>query len=346
VGDQNNQPNVNSGSDAEPTRIVRTGSLDSSSEVTQVSRTVLQEIEGNAIQEQIPPGPIQAPKPPAPPPKKRRSRLGACGCGCLAPVLLLVLLALAYFLLPGRTNILALGIDSREAGSDLGRTDTIVLTTVDPLKPYIGLLSIPRDLWVNIPGVGENRINTAHFFAEAENPGSGPRAAMETVTSNFGVPVRYYVRIGFDGLPAVVDALGGVTITLDQPTAILSAGTHTLDGQQALAFVRDRQGSDDFFRMQRGQTFLLATVREMVSPLNWPKLPAVLRALPDFMDTNLPIWLWPRLGFALLRAGREGIDNRVINRDMVSPFTTTGGAAVLAPNWDLINPMITEMFGN
>jgi LCP family protein required for cell wall assembly len=186
-----------------------------SREVTQISRTSLQEIETTATAEphapveQVPPGPIQAQKPPAPAPK-RRLGWGCCGCGCLLPLALVGFLALLFFLAPGRTNFLALGVDSREAGSDLGRTDTMVLATIAPLEPYVGLLSIPRDLWVEIPGVGENRINTAHFFAEAEEPGSGPQAAMETVTHNFGVPVDYYVRIGFDGLPAVVDALGGV----------------------------------------------------------------------------------------------------------------------------------------
>ncbi|HJS29825.1 MAG TPA: LCP family protein [Anaerolineales bacterium] len=313
--------------------------------MTQVSRTTVQEIENTVLSEPVPPGPIQAPKPPARPVKKR-SRWACCGCGIVLPVLAFLLLAAAYFFVPGRTNILALGVDSREPGSDLGRTDTIVLATVNPASPYIGLLSIPRDLWVEIPGVGENRINTAHFFAEAEEPGSGPQAAIDTIEQNFGVSVDHFVRVGFDGLPGVVEALGGVTIQLDQPTAILPAGTHDLNGEQALAFVRDRQGSDDFFRMERGQAFLTAMMREMLSPVNWPKLPAVMQALPDFIDTNVPIWLWPRLGLAIVRLGGDGLDNRVITRDMVSPFTTSGGAAVLGPNWEQINPMVDEMFGN
>ena len=63
--------------------------------------------------------------------------------------------------------------------------DTIILTTFNPWKPNVGMLSIPRDLWVNIPGVGENRINTAHFFAEANDPGSGPSATMDTIEAEF-----------------------------------------------------------------------------------------------------------------------------------------------------------------
>ena len=75
---------------------------------------------------------------------------------------------------PGRVNVLILGLDTREPGSNLGRSDTMILTTFLPAEPYVGLLSIPRDLWVIIPGWGENRINAAHFFAESEFPGSGP----------------------------------------------------------------------------------------------------------------------------------------------------------------------------
>ena len=83
-----------------------------------------------------------------------------------------------------RTNILLLGLDRAEAGSDAARTDTIILTTFVPHRLYLGMLSIPRDLWVTIPGVGENRINTAHFYAEAARPGRGTRRPEITRRSN------------------------------------------------------------------------------------------------------------------------------------------------------------------
>jgi len=105
---------------------------------------------------------------------------------CLTLLLLfacLVFFGGIYLLAPFRTNILLLGIDRSPEGTDLSRTDTNILITVVPLQPYVGMLSIPRDLWVNVPGVGENRINTAHFFAENAEPGSGPRATMDTLCS-------------------------------------------------------------------------------------------------------------------------------------------------------------------
>lgn len=268
--------------------------------------------------------------------------------GCLltfAGLGTLLLLVLIYLLAPVRTNILILGIDRPPEGTDLSRTDTIILTTVIPLKPYIGMLSIPRDLWVNVPNVGENRINTAHFYAENDQTGSGPYAAMETVRQNFGVDVNYYGRIRFDSVQQIADALGGVEISLDAPMSGYPAGTHRLNGEQSLAFVRDRQGSDDFFRMSRGQLFLKAFGQQIISPRSWNKIPEVVLVLMDSIDTNVPPWLWPRLGFAFLRAGPEGIDSQVISREMVTPFTTSGGAQVLSPNWDRINPLLMEMFG-
>ncbi len=123
------------------------------------------------------------------------------------------------------------------------------------------------------------------------------------------------------------------------------AGAHVLNGEQSLAFIRDRQGSDDFFRMSRGQLFLKSLGKQLISPRSWDKIPQVVVVLMESTDTNLPPWLWPRLGVALLRAGPEGVDSQVIDREMVSPFTTSGGAQVLAPNWDRINPLLLKMFG-
>jgi LCP family protein required for cell wall assembly len=208
------------------------------------------------------------------------------------------------------------------------------------------MLSIPRDLWVTVPGYGENRINTAHFFAEADQPGSGPEAAIETVEVNFKVPIHYYIRIRFQGLEKAIDTLGGVEVDLPSPMSGYSAGRHLMNGEQALAFVRDRQGSDDFSRMARGQLFLRSLMVKMVNPQTWIDLPAMLTALSDFIDTDIPFWLWPRLGLALLRSGPDGIESVVIDREMVNPFTTPGGAAVLGPNWEAINPVVGEMFAN
>ncbi|MBN2547656.1 MAG: LCP family protein [Anaerolineales bacterium] len=277
---------------------------------------------------------------------RRAPRLPVAGCIGLALILLVAIFFISvYLFFPMRTNILLLGIDYSEATNAISRTDTMILTSFNPWEPYLRLLSIPRDLWVMIPGVGENRINTAHFYAESQANGSGPDAAMETVRLNFGVEVHYYLRIRFEGFRDVIDKLGGVDIELTEPMGGYEPGTYHLTGSKALAFVRYRQGSDDFHRMKQGQFMLKAVYKTMLKPKNWLRIPTVITTLFDWANTNVPVWIWPRLLATLLRTGTSGIDSRVIDRDMVSPFTTPEGAMVLAPNWAAIKPMLIEMFG-
>ena len=270
-------------------------------------------------------------------PQKRRAR-NPWGIFLLA-------LLLVYFVGPLRTNILLLGTDDSALRGELGRTDTIILTTVVPLRPYVGMMGIPRDLWLPIPGVGEQRINTAYFFAEANQSGTGSRAIMDTVQENFGVPVHYYALIHMEGLISVIDALGGVDIVLEHKAGGLKRGIYHMDGTQALAFARERYSADDFSRMQQGQILIQAVASKMLSPPSWPRLPGVLFGLSDAVETNIPFWQWPRLGFSLVRAAWFGVDARTISPEMVTPWTTSGGAQVLAPNWDSINPWMQDMFG-
>jgi LCP family protein required for cell wall assembly len=276
-------------------------------------------------------------------PKKRS------GCGCILPIFLLagagtLILLVFSLVLPLPINFIVMGIDRTPEGTNLGRTDTIILVTIQPLKPYVGMLSVPRDLWVQLPGGGENRINTAHFFAEAEQPGSGPQALQQSIRDNFQLNIPYYIRFNFNAFKEVVTAMGGVDISLESPTGGYETGTHHLDGDQALAFVRDRAGSDDFFRMERGQIFIKAVARQMLNPISWVKLPVVIPVLVANIDTNLPLWDWPRIVVAVLRIGIDQIDNRTINRDLVTPYTTSEGANVLLPRWELILPVTQEMF--
>ncbi len=287
----------------------------------------------------------------SPPPEwmRQKKRKVGCGCGC-GPFIGGMALAIAFFLFvyalaPFRTNLLLLGIDYTPIENAIGRSDTIMMATVLPLEPYIGTISIPRDLWVTIPGVGENRINTAHFFAEGQQAGRGPIAAMDTIQQNFGVKMDYFVRIRFDGFRSIVTALGGVEVVLDRPMAGYPVGKHYLTGRKALAFARSRLDSDDFFRMEQSQILIKSILRTLMIPSTWPRLPAVIFAASQNIDTNIPWWQWPRLGFALLRAGPEGIDSRKIDRNMVTPYTTDQGASVLLPDWSRINNEVAEVFG-
>ncbi len=256
-----------------------------------------------------------------------------------------IVLVLLYFFAPLRTNLLFLGTDGSPQRGELGRTDTIILTTIIPFKPYIGMLGIPRDLWLEIPNVGEQRINTAYFYAELEEAGSGAKAATEAVSDNFDVHLRYYLIVHMLGVVDVVDALGGLDFKLDEPMGKLDAGKHHLDGAETLAFVRERYSSSDISRMKQGQIVIGALIRKSLSPSGWTKMPRLLTALPGAIETNIPLWQLPRLSFAFIRATWFGMDNRTLNWDMVTPYLTSGGAQVLLPKWDAINPVLDEMFG-
>ncbi|MEK6222735.1 MAG: LCP family protein [Chloroflexota bacterium] len=276
--------------------------------------------------------------------KTKRKRFSGCGCLLVFPAIVALSLAV-YFLAPSQTNLLILGIDRAPEGTALGRSDTIILAGVQPSSATVNILSIPRDLWVVIPERGEQRINTAHFFAEAEQVGSGPAAAIETIEHNFGLPIDYYMRLQLENFPLVIDALGGIDIVLDQPTTGLPAGPHHFSGEQALAFVRSREGTDDFFRMAQGQMLLVALFKQVLRPSTWGYFPAFFDSLSLLIDTDLPAWGWPRFSVALLRSGPEGLNIQTLGRDMLTPFTTNQGAQVLLPNWELILPFAQEMFG-
>jgi LCP family protein required for cell wall assembly len=276
--------------------------------------------------------------------------------------LLLGMAALAlYLLLPaGRTNILILGLDRRpQETTFVTRTDTMILATVFPRQNYVGMLSIPRDLWVTLPNGTTGRINTAHFFAEAEAAGSGPEAAMNTVRSNFGVDVHRYVRIDLIGFVRVVDAMGGVTIdvpnplidyeypTYDYGTTVVEfqAGRQHMDGEHALAYARIRHGSSDFQRAERQQRVIAALMGQMLKPTTWVRAPLIAAAVADSVDTDLSLLDALRLGPTLLLVGPGRLDSRVIQDEMVQPFTSDEGASVLLPVWANINPALLEMFG-
>jgi LCP family protein required for cell wall assembly len=278
--------------------------------------------------------------------------LFSCGCLALAGVWLSQMAA-------PRTNVLILGLDRRSEQGYTVRSDVLMLVTVDPRGPRLGLLSIPRDLYVEIPGYGQSRINTAHFWGERDSQGGGPDLAMETVAENFGVPVRHYLRVDFDGFRAVVDALGGVDVTVEErivdnafPTEDygttrieIPAGPQHMDGEQALQYVRSRHGSSDFERAARQQQVMMAMARRLLAPATWPRLPAVYRAVVTNVDTNLGPLEMLRVLVTALRVGPDGVEHRVIDRNMTRPWTTPTGGAVLLPRWDVIEPVVEELFG-
>lgn len=185
----------------------------------------------------------------------------------------------------GTRIFLVVGSDSREGLDDLenfgdfagARGDVVMLVRVDPSTGETRMLSIPRDLWVGIPGHGENRINAAYAFG-------GPRLMVETIKQNLGVPVNNYVEIDFVGFQALVDELGGVPIGFanaarDAKSGLdIAAGTDVLNGDQALAYARSRHyqelqngswqsvDANDIGRTSRQQEVMRGLLSRLKSP--------------------------------------------------------------------------------
>ena len=257
-----------------------------------------------------------------------------------------------------RTNVLILGLDSRPEQGNIVRSDTLILATAYPPGPRVALLSIPRDLYVDIPGYGPNRINTAHFWGEIEIEGGGPQLAMQTVAQNLGVPVHHYARVDFDGFRAIVDAVGGVDVIVEQPIVDdayptadygtihveIPAGPQHMDGETALRYARSRHGSSDLDRTRRQQQILTGLVQRMLEPRVWIKLPLVIQAVTKDVDTDLTTWDLLLLASTLYRVGPEGIEQHVIEPEMTEPWTTSSGGAVLLPRWEAITPLVQDAF--
>ena len=262
-----------------------------------------------------------------------------------------------------RINILILGIDRRQGERGPCRTDTMIVVTVDPQQGTAGLFSIPRDLWVPIPGYGENRINTANFLGDLKNyPGGGPALAKKTVSYNFGIPVHYYVRINFEGFKRIVDTIGGVDIYVEKEIRddqypdehygydplYIPAGLIHMDGELALKYARTRKADSDFHRAHRQQQVILAIIDKIFSlnllPSLLPKLPELVRGLSDAVETDMPLdqlIALARLGYSM---DFSQIKTVVIDETMTVEHTTPTGASVLLPIRDKIRPVVDDLF--
>ena len=227
-------------------------------------------------------------------------------------------------------NFLILGSDSR-AGLSKGeqsrfgnstdvtgqRSDTMIFVHQDFARHRTTVVSIPRDLRVEIPGHGLGKINSAF--------GYGPDVTVQTVERLFKMPVNHYIEINFQGFMNVVNAMGGVGVCVDQPMIdtlsglhLTHAGCYTLKGQQALAFVRARhvQGDaiPDFSRISRQQQFLRAALQKMQSPGQLANVPKLIDALSkDFVrDSGLTLYDVKDLSGQLATVGQGNVDFRVV----------------------------------
>ncbi|MCU0511122.1 MAG: LCP family protein [Anaerolineae bacterium] len=262
------------------------------------------------------------------------------------------------------TMILA-GLDRRPGDTGLNyRTDSMMLISLDPAANSLGILSIPRDLYVQIPGAGDlQRVNTPMVFGESRCPGCGPRLLMQTVQLNLGIRVNDYMLVDFDAVITLVDILGGVEVELDYTINdpqypnmyygydpfYLPAGTHLLNGYNALRFARTRHGSSDIQRAERQQQ-VITSIRQKVLDGNMiPTLvlrsPEIWANLADNMYTGLSLEQIIQLGLYVKDVPLENIKRGVIDYKYLRSYETNEGAQVLIPNRASLGTLMTEVFG-
>jgi LCP family protein required for cell wall assembly len=260
-----------------------------------------------------------------------------------------------------RINILIMGLDYRdwESGEGPPRTDSMMLVTLDPITKSAGMLSIPRDLWVEIPDFEHNRINTAYFLGESYRlPGGGPGLAMRTVEQLMGVPVQYYAVIEFGAFERAIDAIGGLEVEvfeeiklspLGKPSFWVRPGSYHFDGSTALAYARARKTEGgDFDRAERQQQVVLST-RDSVFEMGIPELlsraPALYRELASGIHTNLSFDQMVALGLMAVQIEVDEVRRGVIAPpDMVLLETHPDGSQVLKPVPDAIRQLRDRVF--
>jgi LCP family protein required for cell wall assembly len=266
-----------------------------------------------------------------------------------------------------RVTVLFLGVDERMQGDEkFWRTDTMILATLDPVTMQAGILSIPRDLWVHIPGYEENRINTAHFIGDAfDHPGGGPALAVQTVEYNLGVDVDYYVRVNFQGFVDMVDLIGGIDIevpeTIDDPCyptpdfgcerLYIEAGDHHFYGDMALKYARTRHSSGgDFDRARRQQQVIMAILERITQANVVPQLaaraPEIVQKVEDSvrMDPDLQLDEVVALAMLATEVERDDIRFRVIDETCTMFKITPDDMMILIPLREEIRKVRDEIF--
>jgi LCP family protein required for cell wall assembly len=243
-------------------------------------------------------------------------------------------------------NIVLLGSDKRK-NDTTWRTDTIIVVSVDTERDVVRVLSVPRDLWVNIPGHGQNRINTADEMGELSKPGGGPDAVRQVIQDTLGIPVQYYVRADFQGFIKIIDAVGGVDVDVECPlTDIeLTSGMHHMDGDMALMYARSRITTSDFDRGRRQRKILMALWAKGRNMNIIPRLPALWMAMRGTFETDIPL----DTVLALAKVGVQLSPNRIFSQSIgpwqVENWTTPEGYQVLLPLPDEIRELLDSFYG-
>lgn len=281
-------------------------------------------------------------------PKRRKN---GCGCGCIVFILLFLLAAVVIaagfwrlfgnVLIPGDDTgqlvpVLVMGID-REGENEYGRSDTIIVAFLNSKDKKVNLLSIPRDTYTDVPARGgKDKINSAYAAG-------GPQAAMEAVSLLLNRDIKYYLATDLQGFVKIVDTLGGVTVEVDEAASEgldISPGTHRLQGEEALRFVRYRgYPMADIERIKHQQIFLQALVDETLQMRNIGKAPALLKDMKGAVDTNLSTV--QLMDFALAFKGMGS--SQMVCRTLPGTPQYMNGISYWMPAIEQIEPLVEEL---
>jgi len=256
-----------------------------------------------------------------------------------------------------RVNILVLG-EGGEGHDGPHLTDTILFVTFKPSTSQIGILSLPRDLWIPLPEGGSGKINSVNAYAEKEAERSGGEAARQAISALIDQPIDYYVRVDFAAFKTLIDDVGGVTVNVENtftdfayPTdndlykkVHFDKGWQTMDGDTALEYVRSRHGNagegSDFARSRRQQKVMLALKEKLVSfdtLLNPSRVASVLETLQSHVISDMELWEVVKLAKAMRGVDGSKLTHRVLDDAPEGPLyastitVSNGDAYVLLP---------------
>lgn len=259
--------------------------------------------------------------------------------------------------------VLLTGVDKREWEEQQGPglTDVIVVAVLDTQKHTAGLLSIPRDTWVEVPGFGYRKINQVYPLGEGYGyRGGGPKLLMETMEAFLETDIPYYVRVDFQAFVTLVDAVEGVKVEVKEPLIVdpdpsskglmkrLEPGVQVLPGDLALGYIRTRStGEGDFGRTERQQQVLVSLQRRIrnfdILPRLIRKAPFLYRDLSSHVETNLTLGQITKLAWALKEVDPGNVHHKVIAPPLVKAQFNNLGQYILVPDleevrvaWDTI----------
>ena len=250
----------------------------------------------------------------------------------------------------GRLTILLLGIDQRPdaagaAGGDPGRTDTMLLVSIDFDAHAVAIVSIPRDGFVTIPDHGNERVNAAYTLGEIDQRGGGPALAKRTVAQLFDVAVDRFALVDIHSMEQIIDTLGGVSI--DNPTRLVDtqyptddygtisidipAGRQVMDGVTAVEYARTRHPDSDFGRQARQQQLLLAIRDQALRLQTLARLPRLIPEVLGLVHTDLsPLEMGQLLAFSRAANLATDVITQSPDPEWTPSYTGPGGAAYVS----------------